>query len=264
MSSKLPLSDLLPQVITIAEQAGDAIMNIYNSDDFDVTTKADDSPLTAADTAANNIIIDGLRKLDPVLPIISEETLAHAAGRLTASAVWIVDPVDGTKEFIKRNGQFTVNIALVVDGKPVLGVVLAPALELLYYGAQDVGAFKRNKSGEPTPLTRRLPNVDPIAAISASHPNEETADWLSKHNISQTLSAGSSLKICYVADGTVDVYPRLGPQNEWDIAAADAVLRAAGGAIRDLKTNVPVAYNKPETATPYYVATLAFDPATDK
>lgn len=259
MQSSLPLADLLPAVITIAKEASKAVMEVYERDEIAVTQKSDDSPLTAADTAANAIIIDGLRRLSPILPIISEESLKHAADRQSSNAVWIVDPVDGTKEFIKRTGEFTVNIALVENGVPVLGVVSAPAVDTLFYGAAGIGAYKQIGDGPVFELTKREPRKDPIVAISASHPSDETAAWMAEHGFTQTKVAGSSLKICYVADGTVDVYPRLGPQSEWDIAAGDAVLRAAGGKLTVYETGEPMTYNKDEMLTPFYIATLGLD-----
>lgn len=259
MQSSLPLAQLLPNVIAIARKASKAVMEVYERDEIAVTQKSDDSPLTAADTAANATIIDGLRQLSPILPIISEESLKHAADRHTSPAVWIVDPVDGTKEFIKRTGEFTVNIALVENGQPVLGVVVAPAIDTLYYGASGLGAFKQIGTASAQALTKQPPRTDPIVAISASHPSPETTDWMARHGFTQTKVAGSSLKICYVADGTVDVYPRLGPQSEWDIAAGDAVLRAAGGSLTVFDTSEPMIYNKKDMLTPYYIATLGLD-----
>lgn len=229
-------------------------MQIYNSGDFSVQTKQDNSPVTAADLAANVIIIDGLSRLTPTVPIISEESLVGEAAPAAAPHTWLVDPVDGTKEFIKRTGEFTVNIGLIYNDEPVLGVVAVPARQTIYYGAQGIGAFKKTTDGQPEPLQVKPRRPDPIVAISASHPSELTNQWMHDHQFTSTLSAGSSLKFLLLAEGVVDVYPRLSPQHEWDIAAADALLRAAGGRTLEYESGTPMRYNRPDLITPFYIA----------
>ncbi|HET6622668.1 MAG TPA: 3'(2'),5'-bisphosphate nucleotidase CysQ, partial [Candidatus Saccharimonadales bacterium] len=218
------------QIIAIAAAAGDTIMEVYDSEDIDLTIKDDEhnSPLTRADLAAHDIINTELTKLTPNIPVISEESSDHDQNRTRQRLIWLVDPLDGTKEFIKRNGQFTVNIALIDQGAPVLGVVYAPALGLLYWADQD-GAHKQVQNQPAEEIMVNLPRPNIKAAVSASHPSPELSKWLDERNIKQTTAAGSSLKLCFVADGQVDVYPRLGPTMEWDTAAGDAIIIAAGG-----------------------------------
>lgn len=247
-------SQLLDALVGISHDAGDAIMAIYESADHGTTRKADDSPLTKADLAAHEIISRRLAALTPDLPIISEESDDHDQARLEHEKVWLVDPLDGTKEFIKRNGQFTVNIALIENGQPVLGVVYAPALQQTYAGIVGEGAWKAAADNKRETISVNTAGRPPIAVVSASHPSDELAAWLDERGITETTATGSSLKLCYVADGSADVYPRLAPTMEWDTAAGDAVVRAAGGTTLSYPTMDPVTYNKPDLLNPYFIA----------
>lgn len=243
---------MLKEVKEIAREAGAAIMDIYRSDDFDVQKKADDSPLTKADLAAHNIICDGLRALDIQYPVISEESSNISwAQRKHWCRYWLVDPLDGTKEFIKRNDEFTVNIALIEKGVPILGVVYAPALDAMYTGERDRGAFLNDKA--ISVASRKSETLRVVG--SRSHPSQETTDWLDALGKPyEMLGVGSSLKFCLVAEGKADIYPRLGPTNEWDTAAAHAVLSAAGGQVTTLAGN-PLLYNQKEDyLNPHFIA----------
>lgn len=243
---------MLKEVKEIAREAGAAIMDIYRSDDFDVQKKADDSPLTKADLAAHNIICDGLRALDIQYPVISEESSNISwAQRKHWCRYWLVDPLDGTKEFIKRNDEFTVNIALIEKGVPILGVVYAPALDAMYTGERDRGAFLNDKA--ISVASRKSETLRVVG--SRSHPSQETTDWLDALGKPyEMLGVGSSLKFCLVAEGKADIYPRLGPTNEWDTAAAHAVLGAAGGEVTTV-AGAPLLYNQKEDyLNPHFIA----------
>lgn len=247
----------LSAVERLAEVAGAAIMAVYGRE-FDVTHKGDASPVTEADHAAEDIIVAGLRALDPTIPIVAEESMAKGQGPAAVGRVfWLVDPLDGTKEFIRRNGDFTVNIALIEDGKPVLGVVYAPARAKLYGGIIGQGATRRDlseKAAAATPIrVRRADEKALVAVASKSHRTPETDIYLNNLPISDSRSAGSSLKFCLVAEGSADIYPRFGTTMEWDTAAGDAVLRAAGGAVTTFDGKALV-YGKPGFANPYFLA----------
>jgi len=220
--------DVLQQA---ARDAGAAIMDVYASD-FDAIEKSDGSPVTAADTAAEAVILPILKKIAPDTVIISEENAASHAVK-APQRFFLVDPLDGTKEFLKRDGKgsFTVNIALIESGVPVLGVVFAPALDRLFVGQQGQGAREQNNGEWRDISIRDVPASGAVAVASLSHRDEQTDAWLQAHNVSDAVSIGSSLKFCLVAAGEADVYPRFGPTMEWDTGAGDAVLRAAGGAV---------------------------------
>ena len=243
---------MLQELQQIARDAGVAIMEIYNSDEFDVQLKGDDSPLTKADLAAHRVIVDGLRKLNVQYPVISEESadIDWELRRLW-HRYWLVDPLDGTKEFIKRNGEFTVNIALIEKGEPICGVVYAPVLDAMYVGERDKGTFL---NGEQIQVEQNAPETLRIVG-SRSHASQETTDWLEALGKPyQMVPMGSSLKICLVAEGKADIYPRLGPTSEWDTAAAHAVLNAAGGSITTVDGE-PLKYNQKESfLNPYFIA----------
>ncbi|MEX0610409.1 MAG: 3'(2'),5'-bisphosphate nucleotidase CysQ [Balneolaceae bacterium] len=236
---------MLDSVIKIAEKAGKKILEFYELD-IEVTQKEDDSPLTKADIAAHHIIVDALKKLDPGTPIISEESgVPDYEIRSGWKKFWLVDPLDGTKEFIKKNGEFTVNIALIEDGVPVMGVVLAPAKELLYYSQKGMGAFRRVGVEKAQQIYSEAANKqDDLNIIeSRSHGSDALEDFLKKEGIKikERIKSGSSLKICLVADGTADLYPRMGPTMEWDVAAGDAVYRYSA---RDGVHESGIKYNK--------------------
>jgi 3'(2'), 5'-bisphosphate nucleotidase len=248
MTEKPAPQDLLPAVTELAERAGRAILEIYNGA-YDVERKADQSPLTTADIAAHELIDAGLRELDPELPVLSEESAEIPfSERGHWQRYWLVDPLDGTREFIKRNGEFTVNIALIEDGVPVLGVVHAPVIDVTYFAARDSGAFKRSDAAEPTPIHVKAVEAEgPVrVAGSRSHANERLAAYLDNLGEHELHPMGSSLKSCLVAEGVADLYPRLGPTSEWDTAAAQAVVEAAGGQVTDTEGR-PLRYNQRES-----------------
>lgn len=236
-----PLSDqeinrLLDQITPLAEQAGAEIMTYYKGD-MDVRTKGDSSPVTAADEAAEIIINSALRAMTPDIPIVAEEEMA-AGGTVDVSGgrFWLVDPLDGTKEFVAHRDEFTVNIALIEDGVPILGVVQAPALDVIYIGGRSIGATIRRGSGPTEPISARVqPDVGAVVTTSRSHSDKEKIQALmEEQSIESTVISGSSVKFCLVAEGVADIYPRYGPTREWDTAAGHAVLMAAGGSVRTL------------------------------
>jgi 3'(2'), 5'-bisphosphate nucleotidase len=246
---------LLTELCAIARAAGDAILAIYGRD-VAVRLKEDRSPLTEADQRSHELIARRLQGLRPALPLLSEESAPQdAARRRSWSRYWLVDPLDGTKEFLKRNGEFTVNIALVDDHRAVLGVVLAPALGLLYYGAVDAGAWRERGSDAPQPIRVRDEAATPLRVVgSRSHPSGELADYLARLGPYAIEPMGSSLKICLVAEGTADLYPRFGPTSEWDTAAAQAILESAGGRMMD-RVGQPLRYNtKDDLLNPHFLA----------
>ena len=222
---------MLDAICQLAREAGDAIMQVYDGHQpMDVTSKTDDSPVTAADIAAHQIIVQGLMALTPAIPVLSEEDPPSWDIRQYWQRYWLVDPLDGTKEFIKRNGEFTVNIALIEEGKPVLGVVYAPVLNVMY-GAADGKAWKE-ESGIRKPIQVRDARP-PLVVISRSHSDDELQEYLQQLGEHQTTSIGSSLKFCLVAEGQAQLYPRFGPTNVWDTAAGHAVAAAAGAHVHD-------------------------------
>ncbi len=248
------LHDLLNDVIAIARQAGSEILSIYNSD-FAVEVKDDRSPLTAADRASHQSIVNALTRLTPDIPVMSEESATvDYSVRSRWSRFWLVDPLDGTKEFIKRNGEFTVNIALVEHHQPVLGVVHVPVLDRDYYGARTVGAFRRDGTEAPRQIRVCCPARDPVRVVgSRSHGGDSLNAFLQRLGNHELVAMGSSLKLCLVAEGAADVYPRLGPTSEWDTAAAQAVVEAAGGQVTGLDGQ-PLRYNRgPEVLNPYFL-----------
>jgi 3'(2'), 5'-bisphosphate nucleotidase len=251
----IPAPDhLLSAIEDLARRAGDAILEIYASD-FAVRRKEDDSPVTAADERAEAIIVAGLRTLTPGLSIVAEEEAA--AGRLPSigrQPFWLVDPLDGTKEFIKRSGEFTVNIALIEDGRPTAGVVLAPALGVMW-SATGGQAEKVGPDGTRTPLRgRALPARGARVVTSRSHNRPDAlAAWMAPFPEAELSFAGSSLKFCVLAEGSADVYPRFGPTHEWDTAAGTAVLLAAGGVVETFDGE-PLGYGKPGFLNPDFIA----------
>ena len=234
-------------VIAVARAAAAEILAIYQSE-FAVRHKDDRSPLTAADLAAHHCIVDGLRKLTPDIPVLSEESAGiTTAQRRGWSTLWLVDPLDGTREFVKRNGEFTVNIALIEHGVTTYGVVQAPVTGALWHGGQRDGAFRRDGDGDDQALRVRAPATVPLrVAASRSHRDERTALFIERMGEIEPIGLGSSLKFCRLAEGGIDVYPRFGPTSEWDIAAAQAVLEGAGAAVLDLQGR-PFRYNQRDT-----------------
>ena len=234
-------------VIRIARDAAAEILEIYRNP-FDVAQKDDRSPVTAADLAAHRCIVEGLARLTPAIPVLSEESApAEIARRRQWTRLWLVDPLDGTREFIKRNGEFTVNIALIEEGVATFGVVQAPASGVVWHGGAGSGAFRREDAGEDLPLRVRAPAVMPLrVAVSRSHRDQRSTDFIERIGDIEPVGMGSSLKFCLLAEGGLDVYPRFGPTSEWDTAAAQAVLEGAGGALYDLAGR-PFRYNQRAT-----------------
>ncbi|TLF48571.1 3'(2'),5'-bisphosphate nucleotidase CysQ [Halomonas urmiana] len=251
----MDLATLLDRIHNIALDAGQAIMSVY-ARDFSIEEKEDKSPLTEADKAAHEVIVAGLKALPGEIPVLSEEHTEGFAGADAESRYWLVDPLDGTKEFIKRNGEFTVNIALIEHGKPVLGVVVAPALEVSYLAAEGVGAFKVEGNGERQPIQvagRPAEGTTWRVVGSRSHPSPDLAEWLEQLGPHDMVPMGSSLKLCLVAEGAADVYPRLGPTCLWDTGAAQAVVEQAGGRVETL-AGQPLRYSHPqEHLNPYFL-----------
>lgn len=232
---------LLDAVVALAHEAGEAILAIYR-EDFAVTQKIDDSPVTAADLAAHHLILDGLTLLTPDIPVLSEEgVIPPPEARAHWPRYWLVDPLDGTREFIAKNGEFTVNIALIEHGKPVLGVVFAPALSTLYAAAAG-GIVWREQEGQRQPITTRRWPTNPVLMLSRSHPDPEATARLARLAPYDTTQVGSSLKYCHLAEGLADAYPKFASIWFWDTAAAQCVLEQAGGAVLSLDGFIPVDY----------------------
>ncbi|MFA3920025.1 3'(2'),5'-bisphosphate nucleotidase CysQ [Ruegeria hyattellae] len=251
--------DLIPVIRRLAIEAGDKIMQIYNSDDFDVKVKSDDSPVTEADEAADALISAGLRAAFPDILLVTEEQAASHSAK--GDTFLIVDPLDGTKEFIHRRGDFTVNIALVENGVPTRGVVYAPAKGRMFYtqadgcSVEETGALDKATPGATAPIS--VSNSDNSALLvvaSKSHRDQATDDYINKYSVKDSKSAGSSLKFCLVATGEADIYPRVGRTMEWDTAAGHAVLAGAGGKVVRFDTHEPLAYGKDGYANPFFIA----------
>ena len=240
--------DALPitAVIALCQRAGEAIMAVYRSD-FEVDRKSDDSPLTRADMAAHHILQDGLDALD-VLPVLSEESGRIASGeRLGWQRYWLVDPLDGTREFINRRDEFTVNVALIEDHVPIFGVVHVPVTGETYWGARGHGAHRIDAAGHSVPIKASAAAADPVRVLgSRSHRDGHLADYLASLGAHELQAAGSSLKFCRIAEGSADLYPRFGPTSEWDTAAGQAVAEAAGARVVGLDGQ-PLRYNTGES-----------------
>ena len=249
------LAALLDSVAELAQKAGEKILAVYNSKDFSVEEKDDKSPLTAADLASHHAIVNGLRALTPAIPILSEESASLPyAQRSRWQRYWLVDPLDGTREFIKRNGEFTVNIALIDDGVPVLSVVHVPVSGVTYLACQGQGAFKQQAGGPRQPIKVRKLTEGPVMVVgSRSHRGESLNQFLDKLGAHEMVGMGSSLKLCLVAEGAADIYPRLGPTSEWDTAAAQCVVEQAGGFVTDTSMK-PLRYNtKDSLLNPFFL-----------
>ena len=247
---------LLDAACDIARDAGRAILDVYGRADFTVAVKSDNSPVTEADQVAHGIITRELAALDADIPILSEESQpAEHATRRSWLRYWLVDPLDGTKEFLKRNGEFTVNIALVDGQRAILGAVYAPVLDRLYSGAVGLGAWRSDAGAAPRAIAVRSAAATPLRVVgSRSHSTPELASYLAGLPAHEITDMGSSLKICLVAEGAADVYPRLGPTSEWDTAAAQAILESAGGRMIDFAGR-PLRYNsKDDLLNPHFLA----------
>ncbi len=245
---------LTETVVEIARDAGARILEVYQTD-FEVERKDDKSPLTEADLAAHNVIVSRLGDLEPCYPVLSEEAAEMAfEQRAGWGCFWLVDPLDGTREFVKRNGEFTVNIALIDAHTPVLGVVYVPVSGTTYYAARGQGAFKREADGRTRRIqVRPLPRDRIIVAGSRSHGNDATRAFIDRLGDVEMISIGSSLKTCLVAEGRADVYPRFGPTSEWDTAAAQCLVEEAGGHLTDTALE-PLRYNtKASLLNPHFL-----------
>jgi len=255
----MDLATLVPLMRRLALEAGDRIMQVYNGPEFEVRSKGDASPVTEADEAADAVISAGLRAAFPDVTLITEEQAdSHA---LSARTFLIVDPLDGTKEFVQRRGDFTVNIAYVQDGVPVSGVVYAPAQGRLFYtrpdgtSVEEIAPFDKATPGKTQPLhVSRPDNAALMVVASKSHRDQVTDDYITRYAVQDMKSAGSSLKFCLVATGEADLYPRLGRTMEWDTAAGDAVLRGAGGHVVRFDDHTPLGYGKPGWDNPFFIA----------
>ena len=240
-------------ICEIAIAAGEEILSIYNGD-FEVLRKNDESPVTKADTVAETLILERLRKLSDNIPIVAEEEYSSGVTtNLPGDTFWLVDPLDGTKEFVSRNGEFTVNIALIVDAKPQLGVVHLPVTGQTYWTDGSHRAWHRQAGQDQAISSRTAPTDGIVAILSRSHVTPETEQYLAAFDIKEKIKAGSSLKFCKIAEGKADIYPRLGTTMEWDIAAGHAVLAASGGSVCRLD-GLPLLYGKAGFRNPHFVA----------
>lgn len=246
---------LMQQLLPIARAAGDSIMAVYFRGMQVVQFKADDSPITEADLAAHCVLASQLKPLLSECPVVSEEDAGSLVHRQSYGRFWLIDPLDGTKEFIARNGEFTVNIALIEDGRCVLGVVYAPAIDAIYWGGAGLGAF-RCMGGQTAAIKVAASNLAKVSRVvaSKSHLNEATRSLIDRLGEVSLVQAGSSLKFCRVAEGEADIYPRLAPTCEWDTAAAQAVLEGAGGVVVGLQ-GMTLLYGKPDVLNPSFIAT---------
>ncbi len=246
----------LEPVRALAAAASQQILAIYATA-FAVTAKSDNSPLTSADSASHQTIISGLKRLTPDIPVLSEESVdVPFAERSEWWRYWLVDPLDGTREFIQRNGQFTVNIALIEHHEPVLGVVHVPVSGLCYFAARGVGAFRQERDQPPQPVgVRSLPVDKPIQVVgSRSHGGARLHQFVAALGNCNLVTIGSSLKLCRVAEGLADIYPRLGPTSEWDTAAAQAIVEVAGGQVVSVVDGQPLRYNTGESLlNPHFI-----------
>ena len=264
MNSPCYLAELLPHVTALAREAGGAIMTIYDGERLAVDNKQDMTPLTQADIASHNIVLAGLARFSPNWPVLSEESAQIPFDQRSAwKHFWMVDPLDGTKEFINHNGEFTVNIALIEGNTPTLGVVYAPAIDKMYFAARGVGAFKVDRQVTSRISAIRHGNSTTRVMVSRSH--QDNLDRF-KGDLSQCelIAMGSSLKFCLVAECAAHLYPRTGPTMEWDTAAGHCILEVAGGSITDMD-GMPLTYNKPRLLNPGFLAkaSLANGPTQD-
>jgi len=246
-------SSILPDVIKIADEASEKVLHIYQSD-FKVNYKEDHSPITAADIASHDMIVKGLRQISRDIPILSEEGAEIPwEERKKWRRFWLIDPIDGTKDFTQRTGEFTVNIAMIEDGEPVMGVVTAPALKEAFWGIKGEGAHMRDRTGRVHRIRVAEPKDTLRVVASKNHLNDETRAFIGTLGAHEIVQAGSSLKFCRIAEGHADIYPRMGPTSEWDTAAAHAVLLAAGGKVQTPEGQSLV-YGKENILNPNFIA----------
>ena len=244
---------------SLALTSGEVIMDVYNSSTFEVLLKSDNSPVTIADKKADEVISKGLKKYFPEIPVVTEEQVK--SHDLSASVFFIVDPLDGTKEFIKRRGDFTVNIALVANGEPIRGIVYAPARQRLFYtdengeAVEEMAYFSVSKMGLVKKIKTEFSDNTALKVLaSKSHRDKKTDEYISKYRYKELVTAGSSLKFCLIASGEADLYPRFGPTMEWDTAAGHSILSAAGGCVLQAEDKQPLKYGKPHYRNPFFIA----------
>jgi len=247
-------NDLIPLLIMLCRSTGNRIIEIYNGQ-YEVEQKSDMTPVTCADIAANSAIVSGLELITPHIPILSEEVTAVPFEiRRQWRRYWLIDPIDGTREFINRTGEFTINIALIENNKPILGVVYAPVIEVCYYATQNNGAFKLINGQDSLRLSVRPCNQQPIVAVGRCGTPPEFKAYVDKLSDPHLMQIGSSLKPCIIAEGGADIYPRFGPTSEWDTAASQCILEEAGGSITDFNQQ-PLRYNtKASLLNPNFLA----------
>ncbi len=246
------LNSLSAALVEIAERAGREILTVYGTG-FDVRTKRDASPVTEADERAEKLILKALAEVAPEIPVIAEESVAEGRiPKIEGAPFFLVDPLDGTKEFVSRNGEFTVNIALVEKSAPLVGAIHVPVLEESYWCDGNGDAWRRRGARDSERIRCRKPGDGLVVVASRSHRDSKTDAFLEKFKIKEQISAGSSIKFCRVAEGAADLYPRLGRTMEWDVAAGHAIVNAAGGSVTTVD-NEPFTYGKPDFANPFFV-----------
>lgn len=256
------LETVLPRVLELTRLAGKRVLSIYqpylteaNSESVRLLDKEDGSPLTMADLASHNVLVEGLKALTPEIPIVSEEDVASLHFRTEGGRYWLLDPLDGTKEFVSRNGEFTINVALVIGESVAWGAVYAPTFDAMYWGGIGLGAYRKIGDEQVALIPNRRSSTGICKVVaSKSHMNGDTKEFVNGLGSVELLQAGSSLKFCRVAEGAADVYPRLAPTCEWDTAAAQAVLEGAGGVVVDMQGQ-PLRYGKSTVLNPSFVAT---------
>ena len=257
MNTNIENNDLINALIDLVKESGKSILEIYNSNDMGISYKDDKSPLTLADKASNKIICSKLKELTPDIPILSEEgkNISYEE-RKKWTTFWLIDPIDGTKEFINKNGEFSVNIALINHYQPILGIVYAPVLNTIWYGSASHGSFKIENNTQPKKINvSKYNDNETIKVVSSrSHSNNSKLEkFLTDYPKHELVFMGSSIKICLVADGTAHIYPRFGPTMEWDTAAAHAVVKFSGGKITDFKDDNELSYNKENLLNPSFL-----------
>tara|TARA_Y100000588_G_C14279772_1_gene936347 strand:- start:10270 stop:11094 length:825 start_codon:yes stop_codon:yes gene_type:complete len=248
--------NLIEEVVKLSRDAGESILAIYNDSNLDFNFKEDNTPLTSADIASNNVIVKGLKKITPELPILSEEgsDIPYSI-RSKWDQYWLIDPLDGTKEFLKRNGEFTVNIALIKNGRPILGVIYVPVNNEIFYGYKDGGSFYEKGKNSAKKIEVANDYQGPIRIVSSrSHTNKQLISFIKNIKNKKVLSIGSSLKFCLIASGKADIYPRFGPTSEWDTAAGDAIVKFAGGSIMTEKKEELIYNQKESLLNPNFIA----------
>ena len=246
------INEELLKISNISVEAGRIILDFYNKN-LNITFKADESPLTQADLASNKFITDSIKKMSPNIPILSEEEFVEWHIRKEWKKYWLIDPLDGTKEFIKRNGEFTVNVALINDGFPIFGSVYAPFKKELYWAYKNLGAWKSENKASEFQIFTKLNTSNKRIVISRSHPNEKVTEFINQYDSHELIRMGSSLKLCCIAEGKADIYPRLGPTSEWDIGAAQCVVEEAGGSVLQVNNNKRLMYNKENILNPFFI-----------